>query len=56
MAKNIAVIGLGLGGAPAATSLAQQLPETHRLIAISSSDFGFYPIGALRASVVCISS
>lgn len=50
--KNVVVIGLGLAGAPLATALAAALPSTHRVVAISSTDYGFYPIGALRASVV----
>lgn len=49
--KNVLVIGLGLGGAPAAKELARDLPATHRVVAISEKSFAFFPVASLRAAV-----
>lgn len=55
MVKNVVVIGLGQGGTSAARELASKLPETHRVVAITTTEAGFYPIAALRAAVVPVS-
>ena len=53
---NVVVVGLGLSGAPLCRSLAASLPTTHRIVAITAQDFGYYPVASLRAAVVRSSS
>lgn len=53
--KNVLIIGLGLSGTHALESLNKSLPTSHRIIAISPIP-GYWPIAALRASVVPVSS
>lgn len=50
--RNVVIIGLGLAGAGAAKLLADKLPPSHRVVGITEKDFGFFPIGSLRAAVV----
>ncbi|GAA5894439.1 hypothetical protein JCM6882_004822 [Rhodosporidiobolus microsporus] len=49
--QNIVVVGLGPSAVPAVQALVAQLPSTHRIVAISSTD-GYWPIAGLRAAVV----
>ncbi|KAM0750512.1 FAD/NAD(P)-binding domain-containing protein [Meredithblackwellia eburnea MCA 4105] len=50
--QNVVIIGLGIAGASAAAGLAKGLPPTHRVVAITENEYGFWPIGSLRAAVV----
>lgn len=49
--KNVVVVGAGVIGSNAASQLASKLPPTHRVVLISETDFGYWPIGSLRAAV-----
>ena len=49
---NVVVVGLGLAGAPLCKSLAASLPATHRVVAITPHEYGYYPVASLRAAVV----
>ncbi|GAA5823293.1 hypothetical protein JCM11251_007555 [Rhodosporidiobolus azoricus] len=48
---NVVIVGLGPSAVPAVQALLPQLPSTHSIVAISSTD-GYWPIAGLRAAVV----
>ncbi|KAI5474622.1 FAD-dependent pyridine nucleotide-disulfide oxidoreductase [Pseudohyphozyma bogoriensis] len=50
--KNVVVVGLGAAGMGLAKALAKTLPSSHRIIAITEHNYGFFPPAALRAAVV----
>lgn len=50
--KNILIVGLGVGGIAVVSGLAAKLPLTHRLVVVTEHEFGYWPIGSLRAAVV----
>ncbi|KAK4056996.1 hypothetical protein OIO90_001896 [Microbotryomycetes sp. JL221] len=50
--KNVVIVGVGLAAADLIHQLVSKLPSTHRVVAVSSSDFAFWAPAALRAAVV----
>ncbi|GFZ44418.1 hypothetical protein JCM24511_02140 [Saitozyma sp. JCM 24511] len=50
--KNVAVIGIGLGGANVIKALDSSLPETHRMIAICEDEYAYFPVASIRAATV----
>lgn len=41
-----------MAGANLANILVPDLPGTHRILLVDGLDFGFWPIGSIRAAVV----
>ncbi|WRT64012.1 uncharacterized protein IL334_000939 [Kwoniella shivajii] len=50
--ENIVIIGASVAGHALANELIPIIPRTHRILLIDALDYSFYPIAALRASVV----